>query len=318
MRASSSTWRSPTSFHRQISRSWGSSGTKWKRLWPSPKQKWTSFSSQDPFQLDSPHLSTSDGVDRPHHGLLQSSASSSVEGKVASNKSKLCLLFGSGSSENSDSLFTGQERSSVDHQSITTSVLHPLVVPVPRSLQPRGPNGRVKPRIWHLVRRVPSPRPMGQHNCASPYQCFGDHCFMAFPGLHPPKVVKAAQHPLEDRQHHGPSLRQEGRGYMQSTSPSGSGSGVGTTDVHPHTSGLHPHGGKNPGRRSISFPRDSRLASSLLRVRGDCGQMGVSLRSTSSPAMPPSRHNAGTPSTTQKEYTLCPRGGTSHQSLSSS
>jgi hypothetical protein len=35
---------------------------------------------------------------------------------------------------------------------------------------------------------------------------------MAFPGLHPPKVVKATQHPVEDQQHHGPSLCQEGRG----------------------------------------------------------------------------------------------------------
>jgi hypothetical protein len=67
-----------------------------------------SFSSQDPLQLDSPHLSTSDGVDRPHRGLLQSSPSL-VERKVASNKSKHNLLFGSGSSENSDSLSPGEE-----------------------------------------------------------------------------------------------------------------------------------------------------------------------------------------------------------------
>jgi hypothetical protein len=145
-----------------------------------------------------------------------------------------------------------------------------------RSLRPRGPNGCVKPRLWHLVRRVPSPRPVGQLNCASPYQCFGDHCFMAFPGLHPPKVVKATQHPLEDRQHHGPSLRQEGRGYMQYTSPSGMGKGfgVGAPDVRPHTSGLHPHRGKHPSICSISFPRDSRLTSSPLCVPGECGQMG--------------------------------------------
>jgi hypothetical protein len=60
---------------------------------------------------------------------------------------------------------------------------------------------------------------------------------MAFCGLHPPKVVKAMQHPLKDKQHHGPSLRPEGRGYVQSTSPSGSGkgAGVGAPDVHPHT-----------------------------------------------------------------------------------
>jgi hypothetical protein len=262
-----------------------------------------SFSSQDPLQLERPHLSTSDGVDRPHRGLLQSSPSSSVERKVASNKSELDLLFRSRSSEDSDSLSTGQERSSVDHQSITISVLRPPVVPVPRSLRPSGPNGRVKPRLRHLVPRFPSPRPVGQHNCVSPYQCFGDHCLMAFPGLHPPKVVKAMQHPVEDRQHHGPSLRQEGRGYVQSASPSREGAGVGAPDVCPHTSGLHPHQGKHPSRCSISFLRDSRLASSSLCVPGDRGQMG-------SPHDRPLRQQRlqadkastpGTPSTTQKE-----------------
>jgi hypothetical protein len=50
---------------------------------------------------------------------------------------------------------------------------------------------------------------------------------MAFPGLYPPKVVKATQHPLEGRQHHGPGLRQEGMGYIQSKSPSESGKGSG-------------------------------------------------------------------------------------------
>jgi hypothetical protein len=97
-----------------------------------------------------------------------------------------------------------------------------------------------------LVQGVPSPRPVGQDNCASPYQCFGDHCFMAFPGLHPPKVVKATQHPLEGRQNHGRGLRQKGSGYMQSTSPSGSGkgSGVGAPDVRPLASSLHLHRGK--------------------------------------------------------------------------
>jgi hypothetical protein len=36
-------------------------------------------------QLESPHLSTSDGADRPHRGLLQSSPSSSPERKMAAN-----------------------------------------------------------------------------------------------------------------------------------------------------------------------------------------------------------------------------------------
>jgi hypothetical protein len=217
----------------------------------------------------------SDGVDRPHSGFLQSSPTSSAERKVASDKSKLSLLFGIGSSENCDSLSLGEEGPQMDHQSVPTSVLRPLVVPVPRSLRPRGPNGRVLPRLRHLVRRVPSPRPVGQHSCASPYQCSGDYCFMALPGLDPPKVVKATQHPLEGQQHHGPGLRQEGRRYMQSTSPSGSGegSGDGKPDVHPHTSGLHPHRGKHPGKRSVPFPRDSRLASSLICVPGDRGKM---------------------------------------------
>jgi hypothetical protein len=63
---------------------------------------------------------------------------------------------------------------------------------------------------------------------------------------------------------------------MQSTSPSGSGkgSGDGAPDVRLHTSGLHLHGGKHPGRCSVSFPRDSRLASSPLCVPGDYGKMG--------------------------------------------
>jgi hypothetical protein len=37
---------------------------------------------------------------------------------------------------------------------------------------------------------------------------------MALPGLHPPKVVQNTKHPVEDRQHHGPSLYQEGRGTI--------------------------------------------------------------------------------------------------------
>jgi hypothetical protein len=63
---------------------------------------------------------------------------------------------------------------------------------------------------------------------------------------------------------------------VQSASPSGSGkgAGVGAPDVRLHTSGLHPHQGKHPSRCSVSFPRDSRLASSPLRVSGDRGQTG--------------------------------------------
>jgi hypothetical protein len=44
---------------------------------------------------------------------------------MASNKSKLSLLFGIGSSEISDSLSPGKEGPSVDHQSVPTSVLRP-------------------------------------------------------------------------------------------------------------------------------------------------------------------------------------------------
>jgi hypothetical protein len=63
---------------------------------------------------------------------------------------------------------------------------------------------------------------------------------------------------------------------MQSASSGGIGEGSGesTPDVSPHTSGLYPHGGKHPGRRSISIPRDSRLAASPLRVPDDRGKMG--------------------------------------------
>jgi hypothetical protein len=126
------------------------------------------FSSQDPLQLDSPHMSTSDGADRPHRSLLQSSPASLSERKVASDKLKLSLLFVAGSSENSDSQSPDEEGPQMDHQSVPTSVLHPLVIPVPRSLRPRGPNGCIQTRLRHLVRRVPSPTSVGQHSCASP------------------------------------------------------------------------------------------------------------------------------------------------------
>jgi hypothetical protein len=63
---------------------------------------------------------------------------------------------------------------------------------------------------------------------------------------------------------------------MQSASPSrsGEGSGDGIPDVRPLTSNLNPHGGKHPGRCSVSFPIDSRLASLPLCVPGDRGKMG--------------------------------------------
>jgi hypothetical protein len=63
---------------------------------------------------------------------------------------------------------------------------------------------------------------------------------------------------------------------MQSASPgrSGEDSDQGSPDVHLHTSGLHPHRGKHPGRRSVSLPRDSRLAALSLSVPGDLGKMG--------------------------------------------
>jgi hypothetical protein len=66
---------------------------------------------------------------------------------------------------------------------------------------------------------------------------------MALPGLHPPKVVKASQHLMEDQQHHDPSLYQKGRRYHKSESPSvsGRGAGVGAPDVRQAPSGLHPH-----------------------------------------------------------------------------
>jgi hypothetical protein len=127
-----------------------------------------------------------------------------------------------------------------------------------------------------LVPGVPPPRPLRQHNCSSPYQCFKDYCYVDLPGLHPPKVVEATQHPLEGRQHHSLGLSQERRGDLQFASPGsrGEGSGPGSPDVHPHSPGLHSHKGKHPGRRSVSLPRDSRLAASSLSVSGDLGKMG--------------------------------------------
>jgi hypothetical protein len=55
---------------------------------------------------------------------------------------------------------------------------------------------------------------------------------------------------------------------MQSANPgqSGEDSGEGLSDVRPHTSGLHPHEGKHPGRRSVSIP-----------VPGDRGKKGLPL-----------------------------------------
>jgi hypothetical protein len=65
-------------------------------------------------------------------------------------------------------------------------------------------------------------------------------------GLHPPIVIKATQHPMEDRLHHGPILRRErGGGHMQSACPGrgGEGAGVGAPEVRPPTSSLHRHHG---------------------------------------------------------------------------
>jgi hypothetical protein len=77
---------------------------------------------------------------------------------------------------------------------------------------------------------------------------------------------------------------------MQSTSPSGNGkgSGVGAPDVSPLASGLHPHGGKHPGRQCLvskRFQTGIFTPSCSRRSRPD----GVSPRSTSSPVTPPSR-----------------------------
>jgi hypothetical protein len=168
------------------------------------------FSSLDPLQLDIPHLSPNPSADRPHCSLLQGSSAFSPHGKVAANKSKLSLLFADGSLEDSDPQAPGKERPQLDHQSHPTPVLLPLVESVSRSLGPRGPDGRIQNRLRHMVPRVPSPRPLGQHNHSSSYQCFGEYCFVDLPGLHPPPVVESTQHPLEDRQHHSFGLRQEG------------------------------------------------------------------------------------------------------------
>jgi hypothetical protein len=84
-----------------------------------------------------------------------------------------------------------------------------------------------------MVPRVPSPRPLGQHNHTPSYQCFGEYCYVDLPGLHLPKVVEATQHPLEDQQHHSLDLCQERRGDLQSASPGdrGEDSGQGSPDV---------------------------------------------------------------------------------------
>jgi hypothetical protein len=174
--------------------------------------------------------------------------------------------------QKTDSLPAGQERSPVDHRTVPDSVRRPSKASVPRRLRPRSPNGRVRRRIRGVVSEISSPGQVGQHHCRSPYQSFGDHCFMALPGLHPPKVVKATQHLVEDQQHHGPSLHQEGRGHSKSA---GKGAGVGAPYVRPDSSGLHPHQGEHPGRCDISFPRDPGLESSPKRLQSNHGQMGA-------------------------------------------
>jgi hypothetical protein len=95
-------------------------------------------------------MSTSHRVDRPHRGLLQSSPASSPEGKVASNKLKLSLLFGGGFSENSDSQSPGEEGPQLDHQSVPTPVLCPLVVPVPKvcDLEAQTDASKIGYGIW--------------------------------------------------------------------------------------------------------------------------------------------------------------------------
>jgi hypothetical protein len=191
--------RSPSSNHRQTSRSWASNGTRCRRQLPSPSQGGRPpFSSQDPLQLDIPVLSPNYGADRSHRSLLQSSPSSSSQRQVAANKSELGVLFGVGSSEDSDT-----QGPQLDHQSLPTPVLRPFVASASRSLRSRGPDGRFQNRLRHLVPGVPPPRPLGQHNCSSPYQCFGDYCYVDLSGT---------QHPLEGRQHHSLGFCQERRG----------------------------------------------------------------------------------------------------------
>jgi hypothetical protein len=139
-----------------------------------------------------------------------------------------------------------------------------------------SPHSSASPhRLRHMVPGVPSPRPLGWHNHSPSYQCFGKYWYVDLPGLHPPKFVEATQHPLEGRQHHSLGLCQERRGDLQSASPGDrrEDSGQGSPDVRPHSSGLHFHRGKHPGRRSVSLSRDSRLAASSLSVPGDLGKI---------------------------------------------
>jgi hypothetical protein len=94
-------------------------GFQWNTVQASlaiPQMKVDALRSQaKTLQLDSTHVSTSDGADRPHRGLLQSSPASSSERKVASDKLKLSLLFRAGSSENSDFQSPGKEGPQMDH-----------------------------------------------------------------------------------------------------------------------------------------------------------------------------------------------------------
>jgi hypothetical protein len=126
--------------------------------------------------LDFPHLSPNPRSDRPHCSFLQGGSASSPQRQVAANKSKLSVLFGDRSSEDSDPQSPGEERPQLDHQSHPTLVLLPLVESVSRRLGPRGPDERIQNRLWFMVPRVPKPRPLGRHNHMPSYQCFGEYC----------------------------------------------------------------------------------------------------------------------------------------------
>jgi hypothetical protein len=92
------------------------------------------YPSLDPLQLDITHLSPNPCTDRPHCSSLQGSSASLPQRQVAANKSKLSVLFGDGSLEDSDPQSPGKERHQLDRQSHPTPVLRPLVESVSRSL----------------------------------------------------------------------------------------------------------------------------------------------------------------------------------------
>jgi hypothetical protein len=153
---------------------------------------------------------------------------------MTSNKSKLGLLFGSRSSENSDSLSQAKR----DLQWIISLSPYQCFAPL-WCLSPEACDLEVQMDASNLGYGIwfNGFLHQGLWDSTTAYlhiNVLETTALWHFLAFILPK--SSNQRNILDRQHHGPSLRQEGRGYMQSSSPGGTGKGAGAPDVPSHTS----------------------------------------------------------------------------------